>query len=138
MVVRTVTLMFVRRMLNVLSCGRRPDAVEIAVLRRQLAVLRRQVPRPRYTPADRMLLATLAKLLPHERWPTFLVTPSTLLRWHRELVAHRWTYRFRLGHLRYVDVSDETMPDPTFTAQLSSLTRSATAWQRSDGLRVPP
>jgi hypothetical protein len=66
----------------VLGCGPTPnaDAVEIAVLRHQLAVLRRQVPRPRYTPADRMLLAALAKLLPRERWAAFLVTPSTLLR----------------------------------------------------------
>ncbi len=72
--------------------GGSSDAVEIAVLRHQLAVLRRQVPRARYTPGDRMLLAVLAKLLPRERWAVFLVTPSTLLRWHRELVARRWTY----------------------------------------------
>lgn len=77
-----------------LGCGARPGAneVEIAVLRHQLAVLRRQVARPRYTPADRMLLATLAKLLPGQRWPVFLVPPAPLLRWHRELVARRWTY----------------------------------------------
>jgi putative transposase len=62
--------------------------VKIAVLRHQLAVLRRQVPRPPYTPADRMLPAALAKLLPHERWAAFMVTPSTLLRWHRELIAN--------------------------------------------------
>jgi hypothetical protein len=67
--------------------------IEIAVLRHQLMVVRRQVARPRYTPTDRMVLATLAKLLPRERWPAFLVTPATLLRWHRELVARRWTYR---------------------------------------------
>jgi putative transposase len=66
--------------------------VEIAVLRHQLAVLRRQVPRPRYTSADRMVLGALAKLLPRERWAVFLVTPATLLRWHRELIARRWTY----------------------------------------------
>ena len=86
--------MVVRRMLGVLGCGPRPDAneVEIAVLRHQLAVLRRQVAWPRYGPADRMLLATRAKLLPRKRWAVFLVTPSTLLRWHRELVARRWTY----------------------------------------------
>jgi putative transposase len=47
---------------------------------------------PRYTPADRMLLAALAKLLPRERWAAFLVAPSTLLRWHRELITRRWTY----------------------------------------------
>jgi hypothetical protein len=39
-----------------------------------------------------MLLAALARLLPRERWPVFLVTSSTLLRWHRELIARRWTY----------------------------------------------
>ena len=62
------------------------------MLRHQLAVLRRQVARPRYTPGDRMVLATLAKLLPRDRWTIFLVTPSTLLRWHRELIRRRWTY----------------------------------------------
>src|SRR5437763_7638805 len=93
-VVRTVALMIVRRVMGVLGCGPTPDAdaMEIAVLRHQVAVLRRQVPRPRYTPADRMVLAGLAKLLPRERWAVFLVTPATLLRWHRELIARRWTY----------------------------------------------
>ncbi len=55
-------------------------------------MLHRHVARPRYRPGDRMVLATLAKLLPRERWPIFLVTPSTLLRWHRELIRRRWTY----------------------------------------------
>jgi putative transposase len=39
-----------------------------------------------------MILATLAKLLPRDLWSVFLVTPSTLLRWHRELIRRRWTY----------------------------------------------
>src|SRR4051812_26631724 len=93
-VVHAIALMIVRRVLGVLGCGPTPnaDAVEIAVLRHQLAVLHRQVARPRYTPGDRVLLATLAKLLPRDRWPIFLVTPSTLLRWHRELIRRRWTY----------------------------------------------
>jgi putative transposase len=58
-------------------------------------VLRRQVARPRYAPTDRLMLATLARLLPRERWSAFLVTPATLLRWHRELVRRRWTYPSR-------------------------------------------
>jgi putative transposase len=81
------------RILGVVGAGPTPDGkdVEIAVLRHQLAVLRRQVARPRYTGADRIVLATLAKLLPRDRWKVFLVTPSTLLRWHRELIRRRWT-----------------------------------------------
>jgi hypothetical protein len=60
----------------VLGCWPAPDAnvAEIAVPRRQIGVLHRQVSRPRHMPADRMLLATLARLLPRERWPAFLVT----------------------------------------------------------------
>jgi putative transposase len=93
-VVHTIALMIVRWVLGVMGWGPTPnaDAVEIAVLRHQLAVLHRQVARPRYTPADRMLLAALAKLLPRERWAVFLVTPATLLRWHQEVIARRWTY----------------------------------------------
>jgi putative transposase len=85
--------------------GPPPDAkdVEIAVLRHQLMVLRRQVARPRYTPQDRMVLAMLGRLLPGERWAAFLVTLSTLLRWHRELVARRWTYPAS-GHGRGLDL----------------------------------
>ena len=68
---------------------------EILVLRHQLAVLRRQVARPRFTWSDRALIATLAKLVPRERWAAFLVTPETILRWHRALVCGRWTYPHR-------------------------------------------
>jgi putative transposase len=93
--------MIVRSVLGMLGCGPAPyaDALEIAVLRHQLAVLRRRVLRPGYGPADRMLLAALAKLLPRERWSVFLVTPSTLLRWRRELIARRWIYP-RIGRGR--------------------------------------
>jgi transposase InsO family protein len=94
-VLQTLGLLVVRRLLGALGLGPAPDArdVEIAVLRHQLSVLARQVARPRYDPADRMVLAWLAQLLPRDRWQAFLVTPATLLRWHRELVARRWTYR---------------------------------------------
>jgi transposase InsO family protein len=89
-----ITSLLVRRLLDLLRLGPTPDEkdVEIAVLRHQLAVLRRQVAWPRYSPADRALLATLARMLSRERWAAFLVTPATLLRWHRELVTRSWTY----------------------------------------------
>ncbi len=72
--------------------------MEIVVLRHQLRVLRRQVGRPRFRPADRAFLAAAARLLPRDRWPSFLITPQTLLRWHRDLVRRKWTYgRARVG-----------------------------------------
>ena len=65
--------------------------IEILVLRHQLAVLRRCTPRPRMTRTDRALIAALSRLLPVRRRIGMLVTPATILRWHRQLVARRWT-----------------------------------------------
>ncbi len=68
--------------------------LEILVLQQQLRVLHRQAGRPRFTPLDRVLLSAASRALPRQRWTSlFLVTPQTLLRWHRELVRHKWTYR---------------------------------------------
>jgi putative transposase len=93
-VLRTLGFVIVRGLLGLVGFGPTPETkdVEIAVLRHQLAVLGRQVTRPRYTPTDRILLASLARLLFREQWGIFLVTPATLLRWHRELVSRHWTY----------------------------------------------
>jgi hypothetical protein len=71
--------------------------VEIAVLQHQLQVLRRQVKRPEFHPADRALLAVLSRALPRRRWSIFLVTPNTILRWHRRLVTRKWTWPDRRG-----------------------------------------
>jgi putative transposase len=71
--------------------------VELAVLRHQLEVLRRQVKRPEFQPADRALLAMLSRALPRRHWPVFLVTPATILRWHRRLVTRKWTQPDRRG-----------------------------------------
>jgi len=57
--------------------------LEIVVLRHELAVLRRQTGRPQLTMTDRVFLAAASRLLPRSRWKSFLVTPTTLLRWHR-------------------------------------------------------
>jgi putative transposase len=71
--------------------------LEIVVLRHQLSVVRRQADRPQLTKTDRVFLAAASRLLPRSRWRSFLVTPTTLLRWHRQLVARRWTYGGRNG-----------------------------------------
>lgn len=78
-----------------LGRGERSKELEILVLRHELSVLRRSVRRPALKPHDRVLLAALGQLLPRDSWHAFFVTPETLLRWHRRLVAGCWTYPHR-------------------------------------------
>ena len=72
-------------------------ALEVVVLRHELAILRRQTKRPAITAVDRLFLAASSRFLPRKDWPSFIVTPETLLRWHRRLVARRWTYSHPVG-----------------------------------------
>jgi hypothetical protein len=80
------------QLLVLLARGDAAKDLEILVLRHQLTVLHRQLPRPRLEPTDRALLAAISRVLPQARWSCFLVKPETLLRWHRRLVAGAWTY----------------------------------------------
>src|SRR5262249_35878513 len=88
-----------RRLLELFALRHRSERekeIEILLLRHQLRVLERQVARPQLTQADRALLAAFSRVLPRQAWRrSLLVTPATLLRWHREPVARRWTYLHR-------------------------------------------
>jgi len=72
--------------------GEASKDVEIVVLRHEVAVLRRQLSRPRLEPADRLILSLFARHLPGALRTCRIVSPGTLLRWHRELLARKWTY----------------------------------------------
>jgi transposase InsO family protein len=85
----------VGRLLSLILVRGRGEAskdVELVLLRHEISVLRRQLPRPRLEPADRLIMAAFARHLPRSLWNFRIVSPSTLLRWHRELLARKWTY----------------------------------------------
>ena len=73
----------------------RSKELELLVLRHELSILRRQARRPQLRESDRLVLAALSRVMPRRSWQAFLVTPETLLRWHRRIIARRWTYPHR-------------------------------------------
>jgi hypothetical protein len=91
----SVLYLILRSLLRLLpSTGDDRDReIEILVLRHQVKVLSRKAGRPKLRRADRAFLAAGSRMLPRERWASFIVRPATLLRWHRELVRRKWTYR---------------------------------------------
>ena len=113
----------VARIISARQPGRDDGAkdLEILVLRHQLRVLQRTAGRPQLRTIDRMLLAAASRVLPRDRWVAFLVTPATLLRWHRELVRRKWTYR-RTGRPGRPPI------DPELRALIFRLARENPRW----------
>jgi hypothetical protein len=87
----------VLQILRRLGGDRTELAVEVVMLRHEVMVLRRQIARPSLQPADRAILSGLARQFSRTRRHGFLAQPATLLRWHRNLVARRWTYSTKPG-----------------------------------------
>jgi hypothetical protein len=86
----SLVYVLLRQILQMLTQLARDDGaknVELLVLRHEVAVLSRQMHRPNLQTADRVVLAALSRLLPRPCWSVFFVTPATLLRWHRQLLA---------------------------------------------------
>jgi transposase InsO family protein len=114
-------LMFVRLAgwLVLLARSSASKDAELLVLRQEVAVLRRQNPKPKLNWADRAVLAALARLLPKPLQMSRLVTPDTLLRWHQRLVRWRWTYPCRDGR---------PAVDPRIVALIGQMARENPGW----------
>ena len=94
MLIRVLYLLMVRVFgwLALLARNGTSKEVEILILRHEVAVLRRQVARPKPHWADRAMIAALTRLLPRHLRLHRIVTPATLLAWHRRMARNKWTY----------------------------------------------
>jgi len=132
----------VRALLGLLVSAGQPSRadgskdLEILVLRHQLRVLQRTASPPRLRTIDRALPAAASRVLPRDRWVAFLVTPPTLLRWHRELVRRKWTYRKTLRPRR--PRIDAAIREPTDVRILPALAEASLAHSWSGLYEVTP
>ena len=128
MALRLLYLILDRLLSWLMLLGRASSAkdVELLVLRHEVAVLRRTNPKPRLDWADRALFAALIQRLPAALRGHRLVTPATVLRWHRRLVTKKWTYPNRCGRPPL---------DPAIAALIERLARENQTWgyQRIQG-----
>src|SRR5215471_14953972 len=103
-----LTYQLMRFITDLVLVRTRSDAqlgAEVLALRHQLRLLERKVGKPAWQPADRILLAGLSRMLPKSGLPSLLPKPETLLRWHRDLVCHKWA-AFHQRPLRQRPVRD--------------------------------
>jgi putative transposase len=128
MALRLLYLIFSRLLdsLTLLSRASASKNIELLVLRHEVAVLRRTNPKPRLDWADRALFAAFIQRLPAALRGHRLVTPATVLRWHRRLVARKWTYPNRCGRPPL---------DPAIVALIERMARENSTWgyQRIQG-----
>jgi hypothetical protein len=128
MSLRPLYLTFDRRLGRLLLLARTPAAkdAELPVLRHEVAVLRRTNPKPHLDRADRAMFPALTRRLPNVLRGHRLVTPGTILRWHRRLVATKWTYPNRSGRPPI---------DDTIAALIERMARQNQTWgyQRIQG-----
>ena len=128
MSLRLLYLIFLRLLNLLLLLGRSSTSknIEILVLRHEVAVLRRANPKPHLDWADRAVFAALVRALPTMLRGHRLVTPGTILRWHRRLVATKWTYPHRIGR---------PPVDDTMTSLIERMARENHHWgyQRIQG-----
>ena len=139
MALRLPYLIFLQLLNLLLLLGRSSTSkdIEPLVLRHEVAVLRRAHPKPRLDWADRAVLSALVRRSPQMLRRHRLVTPGTILRWHRRLVTKKWTYPHRVGRPsveEVVAVLIERMAreNPRWGYQQiqGELLNSATAWER--------
>ena len=117
--------------LTLLPRGSSSKDIELLVLRHEVAILRRTNPKPRLDWADRTLFAALIRRLPVVLRAHRLITPATVLRWHRRLVTNKWTYPNRFGR---------PPVDPLIAALVERMAREDESWgyQRIQGDTVTP